>query len=130
MELVETAITVRDGVRATLRIEGAMLAFAAIAAYAHQGGAWPLFAVLFLAPDLSFLGYLAGTRIGALAYNAMHSTIGPIVLGAFGAALGHPIAILIALIWAAHVGFDRALGYGLKYASGFRNTHLGLIGRK
>lgn len=130
MELVETAVTVRNGVRAILRIEGAALALAAIAAYAHLGGTWPLFAVLILAPDLSFAGYLAGARVGAAAYNIMHSTIGPIVLGACGAVLGHPVAILIALIWAAHVGFDRALGYGLKYASGFRNTHLGLIGRK
>jgi hypothetical protein len=130
MELVETAIAARSGVRLTLRVEGAALAFAAIAAYAHLGGTWPLFAVLFLAPDLSFLGYLAGARVGALAYNTMHSTIGPITLGAFGVTLGHPIAILIALIWAAHVGFDRALGYGLKYASGFRNTHLGLIGHQ
>jgi hypothetical protein len=130
MELVETAITVRGGVRAVLRVEGAALAFAAIAAYAHLGGTSPLFAVLILAPDLSFLGYLAGARIGAAAYNAMHSTIGPILLGAFGALLGQHLAILIALIWIAHVGFDRAMGYGLKYASGFRNTHLGLIGRK
>jgi hypothetical protein len=129
MELVETAVTVRGGVRATLRVEGAMLAFGAIAAYAHLGGTWQLFAVLFLAPDLSFLGYLAGTRIGAIAYNAAHSTIGPITLGAFAAVLGHPLAILIALIWAAHVGFDRALGYGLKYASHFHDTHLGRIGR-
>lgn len=130
MELVETTVTVRGGVRAVLRIEGAALAFAAIAAYARLDGTWPLFAVLILVPDLSFLGYLAGARVGAVAYNAMHSTIGPIMLGAFGAVLAHPIAILIALIWAAHVGFDRALGYGLKYAGGFRNTHLGLIGRK
>ncbi|HEY5237154.1 MAG TPA: DUF4260 domain-containing protein [Rhizomicrobium sp.] len=130
MELVETAITVRGGVRAILRMEGAALAFAAIAAYAHLGGRWPLFAVLILAPDLSFLGYLAGARVGAAAYNAAHSTVAPILFGAFGAMLGHPLAILIALIWIAHVGFDRAMGYGLKYASGFRNTHLGLIGRK
>jgi hypothetical protein len=130
MELVETVVTVRGGVRAILRVEGAALAFAAIAAYAHLGGRWPLFAVLILAPDLSFLGYLAGARIGAVAYNAMHSTVGPIMLGAFGAILGQHLAILIALIWIAHVGFDRAMGYGLKYAGGFRNTHLGLIGRK
>jgi hypothetical protein len=34
----------------------------------------------------------------------------------------------IALIWANHIGIDRMLGYGLKYAEGFRFTHLGRIG--
>ena len=130
MAQTEAAILPRDGVRAILRIEGAALAFAAIAAYAHMDGTWPLFAVLFLAPDLSFLGYLAGTRVGAVAYNTAHSTIGPIVLGVAGTATGQHLAMSIALIWAAHVGFDRALGYGLKYASAFRDTHLGRIGHK
>jgi hypothetical protein len=37
--------------------------------------------------------------------------------------------LLIAMIWLAHIGFDRALGYGLKYASGFGFTHLGRIGK-
>ena len=129
MELAQTVVSVRGGIRATLRFEGAALALAAIAAYAHLGGTWPLFAVLFLAPDLSFLGYLVGTRLGAATYNTAHSTIGPIVLGATGAALEQHIAMSIALIWAAHVGFDRALGYGLKYASHFQDTHLGRIGR-
>ena len=35
----------------------------------------------------------------------------------------------LALIWIAHIGLDRALGYGLKYATGFGDTHLGRIGR-
>ena len=102
MAQTEAAILPRDGVRAILRIEGAALAFAAIAAYAHMDGTWPLFAVLFLAPDLSFLGYLAGTRVGAVAYNTAHSTIGPIVLGVAGTATGQHLAMSIALIWAAH----------------------------
>jgi hypothetical protein len=29
----------------------------------------------------------------------------------------------------AHVGMDRALGYGLKLPTDFRDTHLGRIGR-
>jgi hypothetical protein len=29
----------------------------------------------------------------------------------------------------AHIGIDRALGYGLKYSTGFGFTHLGRIGK-
>jgi len=120
------------GVRAMLRVEGLMLFTAALFLYAHAGASWMLFFALFLVPDLSFAAYLFGSRAGALAYNAMHTTIGPIVLAlASQLPLPAPIPLLpIALIWFAHVGFDRALGYGLKYASGFSDTHLGFIGKK
>ena len=101
----------------------------AAAAYWRVGGDWRQFAILFLTPDLSFLGYLAGARVGAVAYNTAHATLLPLLLGAFGAAFGQPLAIQLALIWLAHVGFDRALGYGLKYGTGFGFTHLGRIGR-
>ncbi len=118
------------GVRALLRLEGLGLLCGAVALYGRSGGDWRLFAVLFLTPDLSFLGYLGGPRAGAAAYNAMHSTLGPLLLAAVGIALAQPLAVSIALIWLAHVGFDRALGYGLKYGAGFSFTHLGRIGRK
>src|SRR5581483_1871557 len=102
---------------------------AMIALYVLWGGKWWLFAVLFLAPDLSFAAYLAGPRFGALVYNAAHSTLAPAALMAFGFLFGDPSAPLIAMIWLAHIGFDRALGYGLKYRSGFTFTHLGRIGK-
>ena len=117
------------GVRGLLRLEGLGLLGAALALYWRSGGDWKLFAILFLAPDLSFLGYLGGARFGAAAYNAAHSTLGPLTLAAAGLALNQPLALGLALIWFAHVGFDRALGYGLKYARGFGFTHLGKIGR-
>jgi hypothetical protein len=107
--------------RALLRLEGLAMLAGAIAAYAVLGGGWGVFAALFLVPDLSLLGYLAGPRVGAHVYNAGHSLLGPAVLAPFAPAL--------AAIWVAHVGFDRALGYGLKYTSGFAATHLGRIGR-
>jgi hypothetical protein len=122
--------TVEGGVRAALRLEGLALLAGAGALYWHLGFDWRLFALLFLAPDLSFAGYLAGSRTGALAYNAAHSTVGSLALAAAGTALAQPIMIGVALIWLAHVGFDRALGYGLKYARGFGFTHLGRIGRQ
>jgi hypothetical protein len=114
--------------RLLLRAEGAALAVVAVVLYQRLGESWWLFAVLFLVPDSSFLGYLAGPRIGAAAYNALHSTVGPFALALAGLLLPWELAIAVALIWLAHVGFDRLLGYGLKYEAGFGFTHLGPIG--
>ncbi|MFO0685884.1 MAG: DUF4260 domain-containing protein [Sandaracinus sp.] len=94
---------------------------------ASPGGG--LFAACFLAPDLAFLGYLAGPRLGAIAYNTTHSTLGYAGLAALGVVLGAPTLLALALIGVAHVGFDRMLGYGLKYGSAFGHTHLGVVGR-
>jgi len=115
--------------RLILRLEGVALLLGAAFFYGRLGGSWILFAVLFLAPDLSFFAYLFSPRAGAIAYNAAHATLGPLGLLVLGAWLGSPISEHIALIWLAHVGFDRALGYGLKYARAFADTHLGRIGR-
>lgn len=116
-------------VRLWLRAEGVALLAAATALYAVVGGNWWHFALLFLAPDLAMLGYLRGARIGAALYNAAHSTLGPLALAGLGVA-AVPEALPPALIWLAHIGFDRALGYGLKYGSGFGDTHMGRIGRQ
>ncbi len=123
-------IGAKGGVRTLLRAEGLVLLALALALYAQSGAPWSRFAILFLAPDLSFAFYLAGSRIGAVAYNTAHSTIGPLLLAALSRFVPQ-LALLLpfALIWFAHVGFDRALGYGLKYASAFSDTHLGRIGR-
>jgi hypothetical protein len=117
------------GVRRWLRAEGLAALAAAVAAYASTGRGWGLFALLFLVPDLTFAAFAAGPRAGAAAYNAAHSYVGPLALGLLAHATGAPGVLAAACIWAAHVGFDRALGYGLKYASGFGDTHLGRIGR-
>lgn len=81
-------------------------------------------------PDLSLAAYLAGPRVGAVCYNAVHTTLPPIALGVAGTLLASQIAIAVAVIWLAHIGVDRALGYGLKYDAGFVFTHLGRIGRR
>jgi hypothetical protein len=116
-----------------LRAEGAALAAASLLVFHALDISWWMFAVLVLAPDLAFVFYLFGSRAGAIAYNIMHSTIGPIFLGALGWWMGLDILGTIlagcAAIWMAHVGFDRMVGYGLKYASSFHDTHLGKIGR-
>jgi hypothetical protein len=75
------------------------------------------------------LGYLAGPRPGAVAYNLAHTYATPAVLAGVGWLIGTPLLLALALIWAAHIGFDRMLGYGLKLPTDFRDTHLGRIGR-
>lgn len=113
-----------------LRLEGAALLLAAAAVYAQSGESWGLAAALFLLPDLSLAAYLAGPRVGAAAYNAAHSTLGGLGLAGAGVLTVDSTLVAGAAIWLGHVGFDRMLGYGLKYATGFRHTHLGLIGRQ
>jgi hypothetical protein len=127
---VETpAIGITGGPRVLLRLEGLVLLTAMVALYAWQGTSWWLFAVLFFTPDLCFAGYLLGPRPGAIVYNAVHTTLVPGALLGIGIMLGQPLAVALAIIWLAHIGFDRALGYGLKYSEGFGFTHLGRIGR-
>ncbi|WP_102905239.1 MULTISPECIES: DUF4260 domain-containing protein [unclassified Variovorax] len=118
----------QGGVRILLRLEGLVVLAAAVAAYLHLGASWGAFAMLFLLPDLSFLGYLAGPRVGAVAYNAAHSYIGPVALLGLGLVGDIPAALALGLIWSAHIGLDHALGYGLKYGSEFGVTHLGRVG--
>ena len=119
----------RGAPAAILRLEAAMVLALASAAYARLGEGWVMFAILFLVPDLSMLGYFAGRRIGAAAYNAGHSYLIPATLCAGGLVTGQAMVTSIGLIWVAHIGFDRLLGYGLKYAGGFGQTHLGVKGR-
>jgi hypothetical protein len=116
--------------KAILRFEGAALLIGAAFFYWRFDGSLLWFAVLFFAPDLSFLAYLVSPRVGAVAYNALHATLGPVALLALADLTSASRVEAIALIWLAHVGFDRALGYGLKYATAFSDTHLGRIGRQ
>ena len=115
--------------RMLLRIEDACIFVIAIVLYSRLGESWWLFAMLFLAPDLAFLAYLAGARAGAVTYNSLHTLAGPVLLALAGLFVPYEPAVAVALIWLAHCGIDRALGYGLKYEAGFGFTHLGRIGR-
>ena len=108
---------------AVLRLEGAIVLALAAWAFSHTGTSWGWFAGLLLVPDAAMLGYLGGPRLGAAAYNAVHTYTAPALL-----ALASPVwslALPLALIWAAHIGMDRMLGYGLKLPTGFQDTHLG-----
>ena len=115
--------------RLILRLEGLCLLAGSLWVFQAQHASWALFAVLFLAPDLSMLGYLVNPKIGAATYNAAHTTVvyGP--LAAYGYLSGVSVALAVGLIGLAHVGFDRLLGYGLKYPLGFGYTHIGGAGK-
>ncbi len=116
-------------VRIVLRVEGMLVLAAALLAYDRSGASWGTFAWFFLTPDLSFLGYLAGARAGAIAYNMAHSYIGAVACLIASQLFVAPLLLTAGIIWCAHIGFDRMLGYGLKYSTGFGYTHLGRIGR-
>jgi hypothetical protein len=109
---------------ALLRFEEAALLLLTLFAYQHLHYSWLLFAILFLTPDLFMLGYLANVRLGAAAYNLAHTLTLPLAL-LLASYLQHwQLATQLALIWTAHISFDRLLGYGLKYPTFFKDTHL------
>lgn len=107
-----------------LRIEGLAVLVGALALYFTLDAPVWLLVVLALAPDLSMLGYLAGPKLGSLAYNIIHTYTLPLTLGGLGFWIDAQLAIHVAIIWAGHIGADRFFGYGLKYESGFKDTHL------
>jgi hypothetical protein len=113
--------------RVLLRLEGAAVLALAIAGYRAGGGNWWLFALLLFAPDVAALGYLAGTGVGAAIYNIVHTYALPLALLGYGLWGGSPLALSLALIWLAHIGMDRTMGFGLKYATAFKDTHLGRV---
>jgi hypothetical protein len=114
-------------VRLVLRLEGFAVVAVATWLYAKTGQSWLLYAALFFVPDVTFAAYLMNRQIGAIAYNIAHSYAVSLPVAAFGFALDNSYVLAIGLIATAHIGFDRALGYGLKYASGFKDTHLGQL---
>lgn len=116
-------------VTALLRVEGLVVLAAALFAYHALGGNWWIFALLILAPDLSMFGLLRGPVFGARAYNAAHTHSVPALLGALAYLAGAAWLLPYAVIWIAHIGVDRAFGYGLKYPGLDHHTHLGLIGK-
>lgn len=110
--------------RRLLHVEALALLVGALARYVHLGYGWLALLLLFLVPDLSMLGYLGGPRLGALSYDVVHTSALPIALGLAGVLGDIEVAMQLALIWLAHIGLDRLLGYGLKYPTGFKDTHL------
>jgi hypothetical protein len=110
--------------RVLLRLEGLAVLVGAVIVYFHADFGWVMFVALILAPDLSFAGYLFGPRIGAVAYDVLHTEVFPVALATVGIVTDADTATKIALVWLAHIGADRLLGYGLKYPTAFEHTHL------
>lgn len=110
-----------------LRLEGVAVLGMAIVLYAMGGFSWWHFGLLLLVPDISMLPYAIDKRWGAIAYNMAHTYSGPLLLKVAALTLGSDFALQLALIWFAHIGMDRVLGYGLKYVAGFKETHLGRV---
>lgn len=111
-----------------LRVEGLAILTVSLAAYHELDGSWAVFFLLFLWPDLFMLGYLLNPRMGASLYNLVHTEIGPLLLGAVAVFARWHNTLLFAIIWMAHIGLDRMLGYGLKYPTFFEDTHLQRVG--
>jgi Domain of unknown function (DUF4260) len=105
---------------ALLELTVACIAYQRI--YPHH---WGMFALLFLAPDISLLGYLrSANKASAAFYNLVHSYVLPLGLGVVAWERGGVLGVPLALIWLAHISFDRCLGYGLKFPESFRPTHI------
>ena len=107
-----------------LRAEGLAVLAAALIVYFDSGFGWVLLVALALAPDVAIAGYLGGPRVGAVAYDAAHTYVLPVALAAGGVLAESDLTVQVALIWLVHIGADRLLGYGLKYPTEFKDTHL------
>ena len=110
-----------------LHIEGLTVFIASIVIFSQIDGSWLWFVILLLAPDLSAVGYLANPRIGSWTYNFAHTYLTPIVIIALGYFSEQHTVLSIGIIWLAHIGIDRAVGYGLKYPTEFKETHLNRV---
>jgi hypothetical protein len=110
--------------RLLLHLEGAAVLVFSLFAYSWTNGGWIHFALLFLLPDLSMIGYVHSARLGAMTYNTIHTYVGPFLLLGLSLGTGNRACLLITLIWFAHIGLDRMLGFGLKYPTRFKDTHL------
>lgn len=115
--------------KSLLKLEELAQLLLAVFVFAHLPYAWWVLPATFLLPDLSMLGYLAGPRVGAASYNLLHHKALAIVVGLAGWMLGVPVLVLAGTILLFHSAFDRLLGYGLKYSTGFQDTHLGRVGK-
>lgn len=110
-----------------LHIEGLVVLVLSIYFYFHLQFSWVVFLILLLAPDLSALGYLKNVKVGSVLYNLFHTYTIPAAVMIFGLLMNNSLFLMMSLIWIAHIGMDRMLGYGLKYPTKFHDTHLNRV---
>ena len=111
-------------VKVLLRLEGAVIFLASSYFYYLTGGNWLLFVLLILVPDLSMLGYLKDKKLGSITYNLVHNLVLSLGIIFLGVIIKDNLVTSLGFILSAHVGADRSFSYGLKYITGFKNTHM------
>ena len=107
-----------------LRLESAAILIGAIALYADAGWSWLAFVGLLIAPDISLLALAVNDRLGAVLYDVVHNYTLPVALGVVSLLADASLGVQIATVWIAHIGMDRQIGYGLRYPSNSKETHL------
>jgi len=124
------------------RVEAFAVFVFCLVVYHLSGFSWVMFLVLFFLPDIGAIGYLKSPRLGGILYNLTHWYVWPILLVGISYLMSlrgisgptaQPHLMPIALIWAAHISFDRMLGWGLKTEESFYHTGMGLkkrLGKK
>jgi hypothetical protein len=112
-----------------IKIEYVFLFILGIIAYRETEKSWWLFAALFFTPDISMIGYLVNSKIGAWIYNFFHHYALAIITYLIAKATKQEWMEIAGIILFTHISFDRILGYGLKYSDSFHNTHIGIIGK-
>ncbi len=110
-----------------LHIEGLAVFVLSIYLYSYNGYSWWMFLILLFAPDISMIGYMFNNNVGAKCYNIFHTYSVSILIVIVGLLLKNQFVLAVGLIWSAHIGMDRALGYGLKYSTNFKDTHLNRV---
>jgi Domain of unknown function (DUF4260) len=110
-----------------LHLEGAAILLLSLYFYSYNQFSWLLFFVLLFVPDISMIGYLFNNKVGAVLYNLFHTYSLPIGAVILGVLLSSEVVLEIGLIWSAHIGMDRMIGYGLKYSTHFKDTHLNRV---
>lgn len=105
-------------------MEGFLILSVSVLLYWQMHFGWLMFAILLLAPDISMVGYLGGVKIGAAIYNLVHTLAAPLLLIGFTLVTARPSLLAYGLIWTTHIGMDRVMGFGLKYPTNFKDTHL------
>lgn len=112
-----------------IKLEELFIFLLSIYLFAALDYAWWWYLVLFLAPDLSALGYLFNSRVGAFSYNLAHHKGIAILIYMVGVFSGNQVVQFAGLLMLGHSSLDRVFGYGLKFSDSFQHTHLGMIGK-
>jgi len=115
-------------VKNILHVEGLAISLTSFyILFFYMGVTWWLMPVFLLGPDISMLGYLHNKRTGANLYNLGHTFAVAIPLTLLGVLAASDPLFITGLILTGHIGMDRFFGFGLKYPTHFKETHMGRV---